>query len=127
MPTGFYWPLLLIPLATVSTVMAAEAGGTYETPDTSGFRYDHEWDADGNEDGIKETHFVLLKNERGDTIFTATTQARQWAWSLNTAGDDDSDLKLNYVIVDSDCNGTFDTIYSLAEEFSVPDCLQTDE
>ena len=51
-----------------------------------------------------------------------TTRDRLWAWSLNTR-DNDSGVR-NYVIRDSNCDGVFDEVYGLDDEYHVPDCLK---
>ena len=45
-----------------------------------------------------------------------------WAWSLNS-NNSDSAVR-NYVIRDSNCDGIFDEVYSLDEDFHVPDCAK---
>jgi hypothetical protein len=45
-----------------------------------------------------------------------------WAWSLDTR-EDESPVS-NYVIRDSDCDGIFDEVYSLDDEFHIPDCMK---
>jgi len=87
-----------------------------------GFSLDSERDADGDGDGVNETHIKLYKNAKGDSLFSMTTNDRLWAWSL-----DSQDNKLgihNYVIRDSDCDGVFDEVYGLDEEFHVPACVK---
>ena len=104
---------------------AVEIGGNFPVPHLTGFLFDHEWDADGDGDGIKETHMKLYRNGTGDSIFSATTMGVVWAWSLNTHGDDDALRSSNFVIRDSNCDGTFDEVYALDEEFHVPSCLES--
>ncbi len=101
-----------------------ERGGDVPAPHLTGFLLDHEWDADGDGDGIKETHMKLYRDATGDTIFSASTMGVIWAWSLNTHGDDDSERASNFVIRDSNCDGSFDEVYSLDEKFTVPACLE---
>ncbi len=113
----------LLAAAALGLVLAAHAAAsTFTPPDTQGFGLDHEWDADGNGDGVKETHFVLLRDAAGDTIFSASTNGRVWAWSLDKF-DDDRDPGANYVIRDSDCDGVFDEAYALDAQFHVPECV----
>lgn len=44
-------------------------------------------------------------------------------WSFNTR-DNDSVVR-NYVIRDSYCDGIFDDVYSLDEDFQVPECVNS--
>jgi hypothetical protein len=109
----------LILTGTAATAMETSYFGA---PSLVGFNKTGEENADGDGDGIKETHVIHYKNEAGDLLFSMTTQGTLWAWSRqsHTAGDP---LE-NYVIRDSDCDGVFDERYTLEEEFHVPDCLK---
>ena len=55
-------------------------------------------------------------------MVSLTTRGHLWAWSLD-ARENESALS-NYVIRDSDCDGVFDEVYGLEDEFHVPDCLK---
>ena len=94
----------------------------FEPPKLDGFNLHAERDADGDEDGIKETHIKQYFNTSGDSIVSMTTKEQIWAWSLNTR--DNESGERNYVIRDSDCDGKFDEVYGLDDEFHVPDCLK---
>lgn len=83
-----------------------------------------ESDADGDGDGVKETHVRRYKNLAGDKVFSMTTGGRVWAWSLESHAGDAKDLTLNYVIRDGDCDGVFEERFGLDAEFQVPDCLK---
>ena len=109
--TGF---MLMPPQAGAATA------GQFTAPDLDGFNLQDERDADGDGDGVNETHIKHYLNQSGDSIVSMTTNGRLWAWSLNTR-DQDSGTK-NYVIRDSDCDGIFDEVYGLDDEFHVPDC-----
>ena len=91
-------------------------------PDLGGFNIHDERDADGDGDGVKETHIKHYLNQSGDSLVSMTTNGRLWAWSLDTR-DQESGTK-NYVIRDSDCDGIFDEVYGLDDEFHVPDCAR---
>jgi hypothetical protein len=91
-------------------------------PDLAGYYLDSERDADGDGDGVNETHIVKYVNPQSDSLVSLTTKGITWAWSLDTH---DSEIGTdNYVIRDSDCDGTYDEVYGLDEEFHVPDCLK---
>ena len=94
----------------------------FTPPDLQGFAQESERQADGDGDGVKETHIVHYLNEQGDSIVSMTTKGQLWAWSLETR--DDPSSTRNYVIRDSNCDGVFDEVYGLDEEFHVPDCLK---
>jgi len=98
------------------------AASDFKPPDMEGFSLHDERDADGDGDGVNETHIMHYLSLSGDSIVSMTTQGRIWAWSLDTNGDD-SGTK-NYVIRDSNCDGMFDEVYGLDDEFHVPDCLE---
>jgi hypothetical protein len=87
-----------------------------------GFSLHDERDTDGDGDGVNDTHIMHYLSLSGDSIVSMTTQGRIWAWSLETRGED-SGTK-NYVIRDSNCDGMFDEVYSLDDQFHVPDCLK---
>jgi hypothetical protein len=98
--------------------------GTYQPPDLSKFLLISEEDGDGDGDGVKETHILRYRNLEGDSIFSMTTKGRLWAWSLESVANPAVSGPGNYVIRDSDCDGTFDERYALTEEFHLPDCLK---
>ena len=116
--------LFLAAVVFFAPVAQAMKKGAYLPPNPHGYHYDHEWYADGDGDGVKETHFVLYKDSAGDSIFSATTKGHLWAWSLNSRGDSGSDRHRNYVIRDSNCDGVFDEAYTLDEQFRVPECAK---
>lgn len=94
----------------------------FEPPKLDGFNLHDERDADGDNDKVKETHIMQYFDAKGDSIVSMTTKGRVWAWSLETRNSS-ADTN-NYVIRDSNCDGLFDEVYSLDQEFHVPDCLK---
>jgi hypothetical protein len=108
----------------VITLQPLEAG-KFEPPDMDGFSLHGERDADGDGDDINETHIKQYLNSNGDSAYSMTTNGKLWAWSLDTR-DDDSGPN-NYVIRDSNCDGIFDEVYGLAEEYHVPECVKSTE
>ena len=116
---------LALVLVLFSNQICAVETGVYHAPDISKFISIDEKDNDGDGDGVKETHLIYYVNGERDSIFSMTTKGRVWAWSLAShGGGGEGDLARNYVIRDSDCDGTFDERYSLAEQFYLPDCLK---
>ena len=117
-----------VPTAQAAAETKAETAsvekGMFFKPNLEGFALHNESDADGDGDGVNETHVRRYINKAGDTVFSMTTNDKLWAWSLDTKGDDDSDIKKNFVIRNSDCNSVFDERYSLDAEYHVPTCLQ---
>ena len=109
-----FWFLLLLTGNAFAT--------QFEPPKLDGFTLHAESDADGDGDGKNETHVKQYFNTRGDSIVSMTTKGRLWAWSLNTR--ENESATRNYVIRDSNCDGVFNEVYSLDEEFHVPDCLK---
>ena len=104
-------------------VLAGQAvAEQFDPPKLDGFNLHVERDADGDGDGKNETHIKQYFDTSGDSIVSMTTRGRIWAWSLDTH-ENDSAVR-NYVIRDSDCDGVFDEVYGLDEEFHVPDCLE---
>jgi hypothetical protein len=97
--------------------------GEYQAPETEGFVLTGEEDGDGDGDGIKETHIRHYRNLAGDSVFSMTTKDTLWAWSMSSHGGGGTDPGHNYVIRDSNCDGSFDERYGLDEEFHVPECL----
>ena len=116
-------PAALIVALAGTAVHTMETGG-YPAPDMSQFLLVGEEDGDGDGDGVNETHIRRYRNLAGDSAFSMTTKDRLWAWSLESHGPSEADPERNYVIRDSDCDGTFDERYGLDEQFHVPDCLE---
>lgn len=98
--------------------------GVFEPPEMSKFLLISEEDADGDSDGVTETHVLRYRNLGGDSIFSMTTKGRLWAWSLESVGSPSVSGPGNYVIRDSNCDEVFDERYRLDEEFHIPDCLK---
>ena len=94
----------------------------FEPPSLEGFMLHAERDADGDGDGTKETHIKQYLNTSGDSLASMTTNGKTWAWTLNTRANDLGSS--NYVIRDSNCDGVFNEVYGLDEEFHVPDCAK---
>jgi hypothetical protein len=109
-------------LMLTGTAATAMETSYFGAPSLVGFNKTSEENADGDGDGIKETHVIHYMNEAGDRLFSMTTQGSLWAWSRQSQAANDP-LE-NYVIRDSDCDGVFDERYNLDEEFHVPDCLK---
>jgi len=106
----------------LSACLQFAAASAFSPPDLGGYTQHSERDADGDGDGVKETHIVQYLNSHGDSIVSMSTGTHLWAWSLETRGDGAS--VRNYVIRDSDCDGVFDEVYSLDQEFHVPACVK---
>jgi len=115
----FMRALLMFSLTAMSGIAQATP---FTPPALEGFNLHDERDADGDGDGKNETRIGQYLNANGDSIVSFTSNGRVWAWSLDTR---DSDIgPENYVIRDSDCDGTFDEVYGLDDEFLVPDCVK---
>lgn len=116
-------PLTALTCLAVALLLAVPAQAEHFTPpDLEGFTQHTTREADGDGDGVNETHIVTYVNAQNDSLFSMSTKGQVWAWSLDTH---DSDLgSSDYVIRDSDCDGTFDEVYGLDDEFHVPDCLE---
>lgn len=114
--------LLFAGLMLLLLQAGVSSAGQFTAPDLDGFEIHVERDADGDDDGVKETHIKQYLSQQGDSIVSMTTRDRVWAWSLNTNNNDSA--VHNYVIRDSNCDGVFDEVYSLDDEFHVPDCLK---
>jgi len=100
----------------------AVAVTNFEPPKLDGFNLHAERDADGDKDGVNETHIKQYFNTSGDSIVSMSIKDKVWAWSLNTLNNDSGDK--NFVIRDSNCDGQFNEVYGLDDEFHVPDCLK---
>jgi hypothetical protein len=94
----------------------------FDPPELDGYNLHLEREADGDGDGVNETHIKQYFDAKGDSIVSMTTRGRIWAWTINTR-DNDSAVR-NYVIRDSDCDGVFDEVYGLDDEFHVPECVK---
>ena len=116
--------LLLTIILTVSLagMLRVAQAVQFTPPDLEGYNQHDERDADGDGDGKNETRLGQYLNANGDSIVSFTSNGRLWAWSLDTR--DDESGPRNYVIRDSDCDGIFDEVYGLDDEFHVPDCTR---
>lgn len=103
-------------------ILGAAHASQFTPPDLTGFNLESEREADGDGDGVNETLIKQYLNDAGDSVVSMSTKGRLWAWSLNTQ-DNQSSVR-NYVIRDSNCDGIFDEIYGLNDEFHVPACLK---
>jgi hypothetical protein len=115
-------PLLLVLLLATAGMSGMAQAKDFTPPDLEGFNLHDERDADGDGDGENETRLHQYLNANGDSLVSFTTNGRLWAWSLDTRNDEVGPR--NYVIRDSNCDGTFDEVYSLDDEFHVPDCTR---
>lgn len=120
----FQMPVLraLVVIAGLAGVVQPGFAERFDPPDLAGFTRDSEREADGDDDGVKETLIVKYLNPDGDSIVSMTTKDRLWAWSMESLKDDSGPH--NYVIRDSDCDGIFDEVYGLDAKFYLPDCLK---
>ena len=123
------WTVARLLAGALALAVAASPGwametGVYRPPEMGKFLLISEEDGDGDGDGVEETHILRYRNLEGDSIFSMTTKGRLWAWSLESVGSAAVSGPGNYVIRDSDCDGTFDERYALNEEFHLPDCLK---
>lgn len=114
--------LAAICLAALVVDLHVARAEQFEPPSLDGFVLHSERDADGDGDGVKETHITQYVNENGDSLVSMTTNGRIWAWSLDTR--DSETGPDNYVIRDSDCDGVFDEVYGLDAQFHVPECVK---
>ena len=114
--------LTIILTASLAGMLRVALAGQFTPPDLEGFNQHDERDADGDGDGKNETRLGQYLNANGDSIVSFTSNGRLWAWSLDTR--DDESGPRNYVIRDSNCDGSFDEVYGLDDEFHVPDCTR---
>jgi len=122
MPLRLYRRVTFVALVILLQPLEA---AQFEPPDMDGFSLHGERDADGDGDDINETHIQQYLNSNGDSAYSMTTNGRLWAWSLDTRDNDSGPY--NYVIRDSNCDGSFDEVYALTEEYHVPECVKTPE
>jgi len=114
--------LSVILMVSLTGLLQVARAAQFTPPDLEGFNLHDERDADGDGDGKNETTIRQYLNANGDSLASFTSNGRLWAWSLDTR-DDEAGPK-NYVIRDSVCDGTFDEVYGLDDEFHVPDCVK---
>ena len=107
---------------SLTALLGVAQAAPFTPPELEGFNLHDERDADGDGDGKNETSLGQYLNSNGDSIVSFTSNGRVWAWSLDTRDSDTGPQ--NYVIRDSDCDGTFDEVYGLVDEFNVPDCVK---
>jgi hypothetical protein len=121
-------PSSLASLVIAATIAVAGLPATalatqFNPPSLDGYSPTDEHDVDGDGDGVKETHVQQYHNAAGDSIYSMTTNGHVWAWSLETKGESTNGPQ-NYVIRDSDCDGTFDEVYGLDDKYYLPDCVK---
>jgi hypothetical protein len=121
--TPLFIPVAFLVLLVPASLLAVETG-EYQAPEVEDFVMTQEEDGDGDGDGVNETHIRHYRNLAGDSVFSMTTKETLWAWSMSSHGGGGTDEARNYVIRDSNCDGSFDERYGLDEEFHVPDCLK---
>lgn len=114
--------ILALAWVAMPQYIQAASPSSFTPPELEGFNLHGENDADGDGDNIDETHIKHYLNSNGDSLVSMSINGVVWAWSLDTR-DDDSPVH-NYVIRDSDCDGIFDEVYSLDDEFHIPDCMK---
>jgi hypothetical protein len=120
---SFFQVLLLMAcVAALSGKSQLVHAEQFEPPSLDGFNLHDERDGDGDGDGVNETRIKHYLNNNGDSLVSMSIGGVIWAWSLDTR-DNDSGVR-NYVIRDSDCDGVFDEVYSLDDEFHVPACIK---
>lgn len=91
------------------------------------YAYSKTLDKDGN--GIKETMLYGFENikDAKKKIGRYLTNGNNWAWFIFGDYDRkeaDSDVMINFVLVNNDNKGGFDTRISVAEEFSLPEWIK---
>ena len=114
--------LMVVGIIGVGGVMGTANATQFNPPSLDGYSLTDEHDADGDGDGVKETHVQQYFNSDGDSIYSMTTNGHLWAWSLETKGEATSGPQ-NYVIRDSDCDGVFDEVYGLDDKYYLPACV----
>ena len=114
---------LLVGILDFGGAMGTANATQFSPPNLDGYSLTNEHDADGDGDGVKETHVQQYYNTAGDSIYSMTTNGHVWAWSLETK-DQTTSGPHNYVIRDSDCDGVFDEVYGLDDKYYLPDCVK---
>jgi hypothetical protein len=115
--------LVIVGILGIGAVAGTAEATRFNPPKLDGYSLSDEHDADGDGDGVKETHIQRYFNSNGDSIYSMTTNGHLWAWSLETKGESTGG-PMNYVIIDSDCDGVFDEVYSLDDVYYLPDCVK---
>jgi hypothetical protein len=121
--SGSLAALLVYAMVEITGMTGTAQASQFSPPKLDGYNLQDEHDADGDGDGVKETHIQKYNNAAGDSIYSMTTNGHLWAWSLNTKGEGTGGPN-NYVIRDSNCDGVFDEVYSLDDKYYVPDCVK---
>ena len=100
--------------------------GVYQPPSLEGYHFDKakKFDKDWPEDGIKETLVERFLNSKGQGILKYTTKGKTWAWGIMGNPSDRNDTTNNFLIRDSDGDGSYDEKYLGNEGFSLPDYLK---
>ena len=116
-------PLVIAVILGMTCLPVPAQATQFSPPSLEGFSPGGERDADGDGDGVSETHVLTYYNAAGDSIYSMTTNGHLWAWSLETKGEPTSGPR-NYVIRDSNCDGIFDEVYGLDDKYYLPDCVK---
>ena len=117
---------VLLATAVGLAVLTAGTSGqaTFTAPGLQAYRLQKAYQQDADGDGVEETHVHRYRSRVGDQVLSLSARGQVWAWTLDTANDDDADIMANHVIRDSDCDGNFDQRYGLHEPYRLPVCLQ---
>ena len=76
---------LIIVMASFFVLSSSQAMQTeFQPPSLEGFNPHDERDADGDGDGVNETHITQYFDASGDSIVSMSTKGIVWAWSLET-------------------------------------------
>ena len=114
-------PMLILGPTQISKAQAYETNSAgYEVPDLTGYKKLGQVWKDIDEDGTKETLFMVYQNSADNFITQYNSNGHVWAWGVikdRKAGD-------GYAIVDSDCDSVYDQKYIGDDAFVFPACLR---
>ena len=96
--------------------------GNFKRPSLKGYSFDKVFYMDMNEDGTNDTKIEIYKNNNGDKVLKSYKKGTNeiWSWGLDSTNDNNSNIQKNYIVVDTDGDGSFDTKYKLEEEIPLP-------
>jgi hypothetical protein len=112
-----YWIALFLLLTT-------NVYAEYQVPDLTGYEYIKHIMKDKDSDGIKETRMDGWKNVHGHRVIKYSKDGIVYGWAKQVKSVPKGDLDNNYCILDTDCDGIFDTKIGPDEGFGPPECLK---
>lgn len=114
---------IIVGLLAVAGAASEEDTGYFQPPELDGFEVIEPVRVDVNDDGTPESLLSKYTHAVGDSILSISTQDRVWVWSVSRSLGDPDDIERNHNILDTNCDGEFDTRLPRKQDVHIPACL----